>query len=238
MLSNNIGGLIMESQIGYSQITMRDKYRKSCCPQRKKNLIHLREFIAQKTLTDFAREIGIVKSNLSEIEDGKRDLSIGNIHSYKTYFQENFDLTISVDFLLGYTDIVENQSMDIANDLGLVNDTISTLKKVKGYWDSQENDTLNYVMKNPDLFLEFLYWLSIYIDNKYTIPLAHDKEKGDFPCNNALGGIVLGQKIKDNKGNDGYNMIGIGIDILESHAMIKMQEIINTWKQSKEHESK
>lgn len=139
----------------------------------------------------------------------------------------------SCDYLMGYIEKPTYQDTDIYQKTGLEEYSIRTLKKVKNNWDKKEKNTLNYIMKNSDLFLDFLEWLSIYIDNDYTVPLAYDKEKGEIPCNNVLGNVVLGKEIKDNKGNDGYKTIGIGVDILESHAMLKMQEIIGKWKNSK-----
>lgn len=139
----------------------------------------------------------------------------------------------SADYLLGLIELPTHGKTDFNKLTGLSDNSIATLKKVKKNWDKREKNILNYIMKDSDLFLDFLGWLSLYIDNEYTIPLAYDKEKGAFPCNNAMGSVVLGKKIKDNKGNDGYKMIGIGVDILESHAMLKMQEIINTWKKAK-----
>ena len=69
---------------GYLQSEMQKHYRENCGTQRKRNLIHLREDIADMSLTSFAADIGIAKGNISAIESGERDLSVGNIQSYKT----------------------------------------------------------------------------------------------------------------------------------------------------------
>lgn len=134
----------MEQQTGYRQIKMRDNYRKQYSSQRNKNLVHLRFDIAKMNLSEFANRIGIVKSNLSEIEDGKRDLSIGNIHSYRTYFKDKHNLIVSTDYLLGYTDIIENKSVEIEDDLKLTGKSFYFIRDMA---DKQKN-IFNKVVEN------------------------------------------------------------------------------------------
>lgn len=150
----------MESSAGYSQLKMKDDYRKKYSLQRKKNLIHLRSDIANLKLSEFASRIGIVKSNLSEIEDGKRDLSIGNIQSYRTFFKDNHNLIVSADYLLGYTDVIENQKMNIALDFGLTNNSIEVLRNMSDI----EIDMFNRLAKDGMLNL-LLNELWIYAHN-------------------------------------------------------------------------
>jgi len=210
---------------------LKDKYNKKYGKTRGENFRSLRTDIAkEKNLTKFSKLIGIAKERISELEKGDRQPSLYHILAYRNYFLQNYGMEISSDFFYGFTDLKENKNARFADDIGLSEDSINTLKKVKRNWDSKEREALNYVMKNSDLFLDFLTWLSVYIDNKYTIPLASDKEKGYFPCNNSFGNIALGKLMKDNKGNEGYKTIEISVDILESHAMIKMQKIIDIWK--------
>lgn len=151
----------MESSAGYSQLKMKDEYRKKYSLQRKKNLIHLRFDIANLKLSEFASRIGIVKSNLSEIEDGKRDLSIGNIQSYKTYFKDNHNLIVSADYLLGYTDVIENQKMNIALDFGLSNNSIEVLRNMS----DTELDMFNKLSAEDGMINLLLNELWIYAHN-------------------------------------------------------------------------
>lgn len=168
----------MKLQTGYSQIKMRDNYRKQYSSQRNKNLVHLRFDIAKMNLSEFASKIGIVKSNLSEIEDGKRDLSIGNIHSYRTYFKDNHNFIVSTDYLLGYTDIIENQSLNVAKDLGLSNDAVIAFRNMP----DEEHDVLNKLTSEKGM-LEFLLsvmWMyannSSFIDIKITNRITDSTE--------------------------------------------------------------
>lgn len=140
---------------------------------------------------------------------------------------------VSIDYLLGKTDI--ESSIDenfIMEYTGLEPHATRLLHNFHSS-HSKEINTLNYAMEDSSLFLSFFHWISLYIDNDYTIPLATDEYNQYFPCNNAMGSILVGSKMKDNKGNDGYKIIGIGVDILESHAMREMQKIIDDWKNSK-----
>lgn len=109
---------------GYLQSSMSKDYQKKYGDQRKKNLVYLREQVANMSLSRFAADIGIAKGNISGIENCERNLSAGNIQSYKKYFSEKHNLEVSVDFILGYTDIVENKSASLAEDLGLTKESL------------------------------------------------------------------------------------------------------------------
>ncbi len=120
-----IGGIIL-----YSSDQIKKTYSAQCSKQRISNLIKLRKEIAHKTQAEFIKETGFTKNDISTLESGDKNLSLYHIHAYKTYFIENFNLDVSVDFLMGYTDVMENQTMNIANDLGLSADTITVLKNL------------------------------------------------------------------------------------------------------------
>lgn len=125
----------------YNADVLKKQYKKTCLEQRKKNLIRLREEIAGLSQTEFSKQTGIQKSNLSFLESGDRDMSLFNIQVYKTYFLENHKLNVSTDYLLGYTSVISNTEMDISNELGLSGKSIEVLKS----W--------NELKKNPKEFL-------------------------------------------------------------------------------------
>lgn len=87
----------------YNADSLKKTYEAHYKKQRIANLIELREEIANLSLTDFSKQIGIQKSNLSSLEKGDRDLSLFNIQAYKTFFREKYNLDISADYLLGYS---------------------------------------------------------------------------------------------------------------------------------------
>ena len=87
----------------YNADSLKKTYEAHYKKQRIANLIELREEIANLSLTDFSKQIGIQKSNLSFLEKGDRDLSLFNIQAYKTFFREKYNLDISADYLLGYS---------------------------------------------------------------------------------------------------------------------------------------
>lgn len=154
-----------------SQSVMKMKYKKECHAQRSENLIYLREQIAKMNLTDFSKEIGIVKTNLSDIEKGNRDLSISNLHSYKTYFREKHNLTISADYLLGYTDMIENKSMNMAQDLALSRNAIDSIIGMS----EAERDVFNRLASDSDIFYLLLGQLWLYANNSTFIDIhIHD----------------------------------------------------------------
>lgn len=189
--------------------------------------------ITMKELSDIFQKRGyssLTHLAIRKLETGKRDLkNINEVIAYADFFN------VTADYLLGIRNnaIVDENIAMIGRVTGLSDNAISTLKKVNGNWNSRESKTLNYIMKNSVLFLDFLKWLSVYIDNQYTIPVMHTDDKGYIECGytvNGEKGIEFGKEIKDNKGNDGYETLGVGVDILESHAMLQMQKVMNAWK--------
>ncbi|MDE6024038.1 MAG: helix-turn-helix domain-containing protein [Lachnospiraceae bacterium] len=124
----------------YNADVLKKQYKKACLEQRKKNLIRLREEIAGLSQTEFSKQTGIQKPNLSCLESGNRDMSLFNIQVYKTYFLENHKLNVSTDYLLGYTSVISNAEMNISNELGLSGKSIEVLKS----W--------NELKKNPKKF--------------------------------------------------------------------------------------
>lgn len=171
-----------------------------------------------------------IRQEIRKVEQKNKFPQLFLIKAYSNYFN------VTADYLLGIRDnaVVDENIAMIGKTTGLSDNSISTLKRVNTNWNPREIKMLNYIMTDTYSFLEFLKWLSIYIDNQYTIPITHT-DKGLIQCGYTVNGenaIELGKKIKDNKGNDGYESIGVGVDILESHAMLQMQKIMNQWRDS------
>lgn len=143
----------------------------------------------------------------------------------------------SADYLLGYIDYPTHSDTDIGKETGLSLSAIASIKRINNSWDSIEGEVFDFILKDSNVFLDLLKWISIYIDNPYTIPVTKNPQTGAYErCGYVVNGenaISLGQETLDNKGNPGYKQIGVGVDILESHAMLKIQEILMNWKNEK-----
>ncbi|WP_072523937.1 hypothetical protein [Clostridium sp. Marseille-P3244] len=143
----------------------------------------------------------------------------------------------SADYLLGYIDYPTHSYTDIGEETGLSVSAINSIKQINNSWDPIESEVFDFILKDSNVFSDFLKWISIYIDNTYTTPITRNPQTGSFEqCGYSVDGknaISFGQEIIDNKGNPGYKQIGIGVDILESHAMLKIQEILMNWKNEK-----
>lgn len=151
----------------YSADSLKKRYEAEYKEQRKKNLIELREEVAQLTLSDFSKQIGIQKSNLSNLEHGDRDLSLFHIQAYKTYFKEKHDLNISADYLLGYSqNKYSNEDYQmISRVTGLNDSAIDCLK----YLQSEQTrvygtSILNTLMKEKKNFSALLGNIGIMLD--------------------------------------------------------------------------
>lgn len=150
----------------------------------------------------------------------------------------------SADYLLGLIDLPTHIDTDINKQTGLSDDAIHTLKVINfhantrlGEFSSKCLSTLNYILKDDEAFEIFLSNLTLFIDNNYKTPIFWDPEKHcyiDTGYRYANGdiGVTFGCLTKDNKGNDGYSPLGVSVNILESHAMLQMQEIMKDWKDS------
>lgn len=124
----------------YNANALKKQYKETYSEQSQKNLIRLREEIAGLSQTKFSKEIGIQGPNLSNLENGDREMSLSNIQAYRIYFFENYGLNVSTDYLLGYTSVISNTEMNISNELGLSGKSIEVLKS----W--------NKLKKNPGKF--------------------------------------------------------------------------------------
>lgn len=174
--------------MGYSSDNMKKIYRKQCDKQRGENLRRLREDIARLTMRDFSLIIGITISDLSNLENGDKTLSLFHIQAYKYYFKENHNLDISADYLMGYTSKITNDSTNakninedifISDSLGLKPQTIA---KIRNY-DDKIKELINRLSlnKGDDLLEKFLVMSLKYARNEhdyYSVENLITKEGG------------------------------------------------------------
>lgn len=236
--------------MSYTADTLKRSYQKNHSEQRKKNLLKLRESIAKMSLTEFSKEIGIQKSNLSFLENGDRDLSLFNIQAYKTYFHEKHSLDISADYLLGYTCNVyadENYQM-ITRISGLSDESIDTLKSLYTGNMPELLDTLNYIIGTDSyMFSRFVDAVGMYLDGEYDTPLRFDFNENGFvsiddgASNNPIvktqeKSVTIGRfDASLCNGEGGYHARNIPISILkEAYSFQAVQDILKFWKENKE----
>lgn len=177
--------------MGYNADTLKKRYQKDCLEQRKENLLRLREEIAGLSPTEFSNQIGIQKTNLSSLEHGDRDLSLFNIQAYKTYFLENHSLNISVDYLLGYTSVIENGNLSVSNDLGLRGKSIEVLKSWKKFKDAPKHFVVSYGSSDLDT-------LNLLLEDYYTLQ-TKAREKGlyaNFSIFHYIGNYIFSERFK------------------------------------------
>mgnify|MGYP001852547070 CR=1 FL=1 len=173
---------------------------------------------------------------IRKLETGERNLkNVDEITAYAKFFN------VTADYLLGIRKnaVVDENIAMIGETTGLNDKSIETLKYINStHWNSEIIETLNYILQDRKIFADLMKWISIYIDNHYNTPITynttdHTYEQCGYITAKGEKGISFGREILDNKGNPGYEQIGVGIDILESHAMLKIQEILMNWKNEK-----
>lgn len=178
--------------------------------------------------------------NGSAGSDSSKEKTVYNWESEKTELNYSTILSVckilkcSSDYLLGLDECTTKTRQFISEETGLSENSIDTLKIINNRWETIEKDTLNFIMNDSEQILDFLSWLSLYTKNDYDTPITYSEEKHSYEkCGyvvNGENGIIFGKEVLDNAGNPGWNQIGVGVDILESHAMLKMQEIMIEWK--------
>lgn len=178
--------------------------------------------------------------NGSAGSDSSKEKTVYNWESEKTELNYSTILSVckilkcSSDYLLGLDECTTKTRQFISEETGLSENSIDTLKVINNHWETIEKDTLNFIMNDSEQILDFLSWLSLYTKNDYDTPITYSEEKHSYEkCGyvvNGENGIIFGKEVLDNAGNPGWNQLGVGVDILESHAMLKMQEIMIEWK--------
>lgn len=221
--------------MAYTSDALKKEYKKETNTQRKKNLRKIREDIAKLSLSDFAKETGITKNDLSMLENGDKLLSLFHIQAYKKFFLENHKINLSVDFIMGFTDIMENNNLNYQKQIGLSSDAIETLQKLRKS-HGKLLDVVNLLLSDKDKAIPLLYNIRIIIADDIWRPcLAHcsDDDTEQIKCDPITPPHNLGFFGTDTNGND-FGVLVIDESILKSHAILKVQEILENYKGSDE----
>lgn len=221
--------------MAYTSDALKKEYKKETNTQRKKNLRKIREDIAKLSLSDFARETGITKNDLSMLENGDKLLSLFHIQAYKKFFLENHNINLSVDFIMGFTDIMENNNLNYQKQIGLSSDAIETLQKLRKS-HGKLLDVTNILLSDKDKAIALLSNIRIIIADDIWQPcvaLCSNDDTGQILCEPITAPRNLGFCSTDTNGNN-YGVLVIDESILKSHSILKIQEILENYKGSDE----
>ena len=186
------------------------------------------------TQDELSEKLGITRNRIQQLEKSPKVIPTSDeLKAYCDYFNT------TSDYLLGIRktkSIDENLAM-ISKSTGLNESSIGTLKAICKYWDENLINVVNYILQNTNAFIDFINNLSLYMHNEYTTPLFHDPQTGqlvDCSFHTATGdGILFGkQEVIDNKGTLGWEARGVSTNILESHALLQLLNIISEWKKN------
>ena len=158
--------------MAYTSDALKKEYKKETDNQRKKNLKKIREDIAKLSLSDFAKETGITKCDLSMLENGDKLLSLFHIQAYKKFFLENHKINLSVDFIMGFTDIMENNNLNYQKEIGLSSDAIEMLKILSNYRIKCQSimPGLGADIDAINVLLEYQFYITQKAENKGYLP--------------------------------------------------------------------
>lgn len=224
--------------MAYNADMLKKQYQKKCEKQRIENLLRLRIEIAGLSATEFCKQTGLQKPNLSSIEKGDRDLSLFIIQTYKTYFLENHNLNISTDFLLGYTSVMENEKLSVSDELGLSGKSIEVLKSWKHYKDNPKKLIVSYGVSDLDT-------LNLLLEDYYDLQEKHRKNGNyaNFSIFHYIGTYIFSEHFKKCPTNliryrqkSNNPEIGDSLDFLNTNDKITINgetaTIVNTYDKS------
>ena len=219
--------------MAYTSDALKKEYKKETDNQRKKNLKKIREDIARLSLSDFAKETGITKCDLSMLENGDKLLSLFHIQAYKKFFLENHKINLSVDFIMGFTYIMENNNLNYQKQIGLSSDAIETLQKLRKS-HGKLLDVANFLLSDKDKAIALLSNIRIIIADDIWQPcvaLCTDDDTEQILCEPITTPRNLGFCSTDTNGNN-CGVLVIDESILKSHSILKIQEILENYKGS------
>lgn len=224
----------------YSSDTIKKAYRDACDTQRSVNLIRLREEIARMSQAEFIRAVGFTKSDISNLETGSKTLSLYQLHAYKTFFKESYNINVSADFLMGYTDILENNNMKTQDSLGLTETSLDTLRDLQKDWRGKKPlKVLNTLLKEPDLFMQLLNNIGMVIVPDKWIPIIADfsidkNVEPSFFTSLSEDQSLAFARISDNDIADGVLLIDDSI--LLSKAILTIHDLLQEYQEKSTNE--
>lgn len=106
-------------------------------------------------------------------------------------------------------------------------------------------DILNFIMEDSYIFMVFLDNLALYLQNTFDTTCHYDKEKGIYVesydaisqslivASDEQKHIAIGKKLNYQvAGQNAHMTKHVSVSILESHAMLIIQKIINEWQRN------
>lgn len=214
--------------MNYSADTLKKEYKKNTDVLRAGNLRNLRENIAKLSLSDFSRQTGMTKNDISHLENGEKTLSLTHMLTYKKYFSENHRINLSMDYLMGFTDIIENNNINYQKEIGLSDRSLKTLIEINKL--ETPNNALNKILADKKKAMALLYNIELVISNEQWYP-------GIVSCFTDKEGKTskIANSIEPTEDLAFYNLNGgvLAIDerILRSHAMLTIQDILSKYRQ-------
>ena len=199
----------------FSSEVLKKEHKENVSMQRAINLKKLREEISQITLNDFSKETGLTKNDISCFENGTKTLSLAAQLTYKKYYNIKHNINLSMDYIMGFTDIMENENLNYQKEIGLSNDSLKCLKYLKEHSTKYNAlSTLDYLMQERERFRLLLNNIQIVISEK----------------DESFNGIkpIMTIDIKNQEGNI-IETVAIDNSILKSYAISKIKEIIESY---------
>lgn len=217
----------------YASDALKKEYRKKCNTQRTINLKKLREDIAQLSLTDFAKNTGITKNDICMLEKGDKQLSLFHILAYKKFFLNEHKISLSVDFIMGFTDIMENTNLNYQTETGLSYDALETLKMLKRNNNiTNALSILNLLMSDSDHFTALLCNIDAMLNSEayQTCGIAQLSNGDKAEIKDVLKSDECFAFIKKDIDGSPIGTLKIDSTILASHAYQKLKDVILEYK--------
>ena len=148
--------------------------------------------VSQQQLAD---EIGVTKSTISLYEQGDNVPDVKNLFKIAKFYD------VSFDFLMCVSDVTKRENIDIAEETGLFDEAIATLKLAKKAIDSNESEAslifaLRMLILNKLLSIDNFLEYAEPICNYMSLKMEFEKEVSEREKPNTFEDIGF-QKYKD-----------------------------------------
>ncbi len=117
----------------------------------------IKELREEKGLTqlELSKELSVKQQTIAQWESGTRDLKTGSIIALANYFN------VTSDYLLGLSEYRTAQATDIGAAIGLTEEAIDALKRLKGGHQTSPGDSvllycLSKIIESPGLYVVLL----------------------------------------------------------------------------------
>ncbi len=171
------------------------------------------DYDPNKTFTqqELADKLGITKTQISDLERGKKGITVNELKKYSIFFK------VTTEYLLGLSNNKHHETYDIGSTLGLSDNAIKKLHHYNTKKDYNYTQIINFLIENTDF--KDIKKIDRFLFAKPTHFLIRDNQKNEYK-NSKYISVCSEMGDYDFKLDDFYNILLLDIERL----FLKLQE--------------